>query len=241
MSVDILISGVLLLAVAGAFFVSSSAGLGGSLVLVPALALLLGTKEGVAMAALLLAANNVVKAVAYRRVLPFRASAVIMALTMVGSLGGATLLVLVPERVVTIAVILSLGSALLAERQDLRVRRTAMAPALALASGATSGVSGTSGPLKGVAIRSLTLDRFHTVGAAALVSLGGDLAKTAVFTEASLLSASSFRLAVLATPVMFGATYAGRVFNNRITEQAYQRLFWMVMGGYSVRLLTAVF
>ena len=50
-----------LIAVAVSFTVSASAGLGGSLVLVPILALVLGTKEGVALAALLLAANNVVK------------------------------------------------------------------------------------------------------------------------------------------------------------------------------------
>jgi uncharacterized membrane protein YfcA len=44
-----------------AFVVSASAGLGGSLVLVPAYALVLGTKEGVALAALMLAGNNVAK------------------------------------------------------------------------------------------------------------------------------------------------------------------------------------
>ena len=39
-----------IIAVFGSFFVSASAGLGGSLVLVPTLALVVGTKEGVALA-----------------------------------------------------------------------------------------------------------------------------------------------------------------------------------------------
>ncbi|MFB3051273.1 MAG: sulfite exporter TauE/SafE family protein, partial [Acidimicrobiia bacterium] len=56
---------VTLLAVAVSFMISASAGLGGSLILVPTLALVLGTKEGVALSALLLAANNVVKVIAY--------------------------------------------------------------------------------------------------------------------------------------------------------------------------------
>ena len=46
------------------FAVSASAGLGGSLVMVPTLALFLGSKVGVALAALLLAGNNVVKIIA---------------------------------------------------------------------------------------------------------------------------------------------------------------------------------
>jgi uncharacterized membrane protein YfcA len=43
------------------FTISASAGLGGSLVLVPTLVLFIGPKEGVALAALLLASNNVMR------------------------------------------------------------------------------------------------------------------------------------------------------------------------------------
>ena len=48
-----------LAAAAASFTLSASAGFGGSLILVPALGLLLGIRQGVALAALLLAANNV--------------------------------------------------------------------------------------------------------------------------------------------------------------------------------------
>lgn len=226
-----------LTAAAVSFTVSASAGLGGSLVLVPSLALVLGTKEGVALAALLLAANNVVKVFAYRETLPFRKALVVIVLVAVGAGLGARLLVAAPENVVTVAVIASFVFALLAERLDLSRLRRLGGPVLAFGSGATSGFSGTSGPLKGMAIRHLDLDRAHFVGAASLVSLAGDATKTAVFTEAELLSGNSFLLAVAAVPLMLVATFSGRRINRAIGERGYAWLFWGVMTGYTVRLV----
>jgi len=68
-----------------AFVLSASAGLGGSLLLVPVLASLLGAKQGVAVAALLLAGNNIAKVVAYRRTIPLRAVAVVLVCTVAGT------------------------------------------------------------------------------------------------------------------------------------------------------------
>lgn len=231
---------VTLVAVTVSFMISASAGLGGSLILVPTLALVLGTKEGVALAALLLAANNVVKVIAYRKTLPFRKALLVIVLIALGAALGARLLVATPENVVTVAVIVSFVFALIAERLDLSRIRRAGGPALAFASGATSGFSGTSGPLKGMAIRQLDLDRAHFVGAASLASLAGDLAKTAVFTDAELLGADSFLIAAAAVPLMVGATFAGRHINQVIGERGYTILFWAVMGGYTLRLLLSL-
>lgn len=115
--------------------------------------------------------------------------------------------------------------------------RTTGGPLLAFGSGATSGFSGTSGPLKGMAIRQLSLDRGHFVGAASLASLVGDATKTAVFAEASLLSGSAVLVAILAVPLMIVATFGGRRINHVIGEKGYSVLFWAVMAGYTVRLL----
>lgn len=237
---DLLVGLAVLVGVGTSFFVSASAGMGGSLILVPLLALLLGTKEGIALAALLLAANNVVKMIAYRRVLPFRASGAIVVLTAVGALIGAKLLIAAPERLVAAAVVTSLIVAAVFERRQARLRRTVLAPTLALISGAASGFSGTSGPTKGVAIRSLGLDRLHMVGAAALVSGFGDMTKAAVFTRGELLNTASYQLALMALPLMLLATFAGRQFNHSIGERGYAGLFWVVMGGYVTRLLFTV-
>ena len=226
-----------LAAVVVAFMVSASAGLGGSLVLVPTLALVLGTKEGVAMAALLLAGNNLVKVWAYRKTLPFRKALMVVLLVAVGAWVGARLLVAAPERLVTIAVIVSFIAALVAERLDLTRLRRAGGPLLAFGAGATSGFSGTSGPLKGMSIRQLELDRAHFVGAASLASLAGDATKAAVFTEAQLLTGDSFLIALAAVPLMFIGTLSGRKINRSIGEVGYTALFWLVMAGYTVRLL----
>lgn len=235
---DPVLVGVVLVAVAVSFAVSASAGFGGSLILVPMLALVLGTKSGIALAALLLAANNIVKVWAYRRTLPFRRSIVIIVLVVIGAALGALALVAVPDDVVTIAVLGTFAVAFVIERLDLTRLRRIGAPLLAFISGATSGFSGTSGPLKGLAVRSLAFDRQHLVGALSLVSLAGDVTKTAIWTEASLISADGYLLALAAVPLMLLATMFGWKFNQRIGERGYTGLFWLVMAGYTARLIT---
>lgn len=230
-----------LVAVTVSFLVSASAGLGGSLILVPALALVLGTKEGVALAALLLAANNVVKVIAYRKTLPWRKSIWVIILVSIGAWIGARLLVSAPEDLVTVAVIASFVFALIAERLELSRIRRVEGPVLAFASGATSGFSGTSGPLKGMALRQLDLDRAHFVGAASLVSLAGDATKAAVFTEAGLLTGDSLTVTIMAIPLMLIATFSGRRINFSLGEQGYSYLFWAVMAGYTFRLVSGLY
>ncbi len=227
--------GVLLLVFAS-FTVSASAGLGGSLLLVPTLAFFLGPKEGVALAALLLASNNVMKIAAYRRTLPFRAAAGIIVLIVAGAVVGATLLVKAPAAWVTVGIVFMFVASLLAERFEVDKLRTGFAPFLAFVSGSSSGFSGTSGPLKGVAIRNLDLDRRHFVGAASLASFAGDAAKTAIFADAQLLGRSSILLALAAVPLMAMGTWTGSALNERAGERTFSVLFWTVMTGYSVRL-----
>jgi uncharacterized protein len=227
-------------AVAASFTVSASAGFGGSLVLVPALALVLGTKEGIALAALLLAGNNVVKVLAYRESLPWRKSAAVLACVLAGSAAGGWLLVAAPEDVVAVAVLASFAVAFVVERVDVSRLRRVSPPAFAAAAGLTSGFSGTSGPLKGLAVRGLALDRMHLVGSLSLLSLAGDVAKTAVFADAGLLPAQGAALAVVAVPLMVVATWTGRRINRDVGEVGYTALFWTVMAGYTARLVAGV-
>jgi len=220
-----------------AFLLSASAGFGGSLLLVPALALLLGPKQGIALSALLLMGNNVAKAIAYRRSIPLRAVAVTLILTLAGTFVGAQLLLGAPETWVSAAIILAFAFSFIAERIGTMRWLPISTPLLAFAAGATSGFSGTSGPLKGVALRNLGLDRLHLVGAASIVSLAGDAMKTAIFARAGLLDATSVWVLLLAVPLMLLATLAGRHLNRRMGERAYAALFWAVIAGYSARLL----
>jgi uncharacterized membrane protein YfcA len=228
---------IALTAAAVSFTVSASAGLGGSLLLVPALSLALGTKEGVALAALLLAANNVAKVIAYRKTIPLRPSVWVIVLTMIGSFIGANALVLASETWATVFVIAGIVGSLIVEQIGLARLQKASTPILALGAGLTSGLSGTSGPLKGVALRNLRFDRLHLVGAASAVSLAGDATKLAVFTEAQLLGRESLIMLAMAAPLMVLATLIGRHVNRQMGEVVFARLFWAVMAGYTVRLV----
>lgn len=231
---------VVFLAVAAAFTLSASAGFGGSLILVPTLALVLGTKSGVALAALLLACNNLVKVFAYRKTLPYRKALVVVALVAAGTYLGARLLVTAPERTVTVAVIVGFAAAFLVESLDRARWRRVSSPVLAFAAGATSGFSGTSGPLKGLAVRGLGLDRLHLVGALSLASLVGDATKTAVWTDAALLTGGDYLVALVCVPLMFAATFLGRNINLGIGERGYTGLFWTVMAGCTGRLVAGL-
>ncbi|NNE11189.1 MAG: sulfite exporter TauE/SafE family protein [Ilumatobacter sp.] len=231
---------VVLVSVYAAFAVSASAGLGGSLLMVPTLALFLGSKEGVALAALLLASNNVMKIVAYRETLPFRKASVIVALIVFGAALGSSVLIRAPEIAVTIAIIVMFAASVLAEQLRVERLRAGFAPFLAFVSGASSGFSGTSGPLKGVAIRNLDLDRRHFVGAASLASFAGDATKTAIFADAQLLGRTSVLIALAAVPLMALGTWTGSTINRKAGERTFATLFWTVMAGYSVRLVILI-
>lgn len=227
-----------LIVAAAAFTISASAGLGGSLLLVPSMAILFGAKQGVAVAALLLACNNVAKTIAYRKTIPLAPAAWILVLTVLGSAFGAGLLLAAPEGVVQAAVAAGITIAFMTERVAHRRIRRGAAPLLAFAAGTASGFSGTSGPLKGIAVRCLDLDRRHFVGAASIISLAGDAAKVAVFSSAAAIPTQGWPLLMLTFPLMIGATWCGHRLNHLVGERGYAVLFWSVMAGYTVRLLT---
>jgi uncharacterized protein len=239
-------------AVFAAFTLSATAGFGGSLIMVPALTLLLGPKVGVALSALLLSWNNLFKLIAYRNFVKgvWKPGLAIVAFTLLGVFFGAKLLVAVPEVWVSWSVIVSFALTLAFElwkrlkaatpSQQLPTRRlkfqsTIYAPVLACFSGATSGFSGTSGPLKGVALRNLNLDHMQFVAAASMVSFAGDLLKVGIFAEAGLLQ-GTWNTLLWAVPLMLLGTYAGYRMNRNVEERWFSILFWTVMGAYTLRL-----
>ncbi len=226
-----------LLVAALSFLISAWAGLGGSLLLVPMLSLLLGPKQGVAAAALLLGINNISKTIAYRKTVPLRASFWVLIFNTLGTILGAGLLVVAPDDWVSMVIIVVFGVTFLTEHFQVTRLKQIAAPLLAFFAGATSGFSGTSGPLKGIALRALQLDRLHFVGAASVVSMVGDLTKATVFAEASLLDGTAWPFVVVSVPLMGLATLLGRRFNRSLGEHVHKIAFWTVMGGYSLRLL----
>jgi hypothetical protein len=47
-------------------------------------------------------------------------------------------------------------------------------------------------------------------------------------------------MAAIAIPLMAGGTAVGRRLNSRVGERGFAVLFWSVMTGYSIRLLTII-
>lgn len=223
-----------------ALFVSSIAGYGGSLVLVPALAAILGPKEGIALAALLLAWNNVFKVVAYRQTLALRQAWPLLMVTAAGVWVGAQLLINLSSDLIMWTIVVVTAASLVTELvvgdRALRVRRHAAVPAMA-ASSVLSGISGSSGPLKGVAIRSLGLPRLEHVGAAASVSLVADGLKVELFASAGILRDIHVATLLVALPMMPVGAWLGRAINRRITEDAFRWVFWTIVGGYTLRMV----
>jgi len=221
------------------FALSASAGMGGSIILIPALALMLGPKEAIVVGAFLLGSNNVFKILAYRKDVPIRASFSIIVLIALGSVAGASLMVTAPEKWVGTGIIVAIGLGLLFDGRMLSSYfRRVSSSAFALSAGITSGFSGTSGPMKGVALKSLGLQRMELVGAASVVSFVGDASKSLVFFGNSLFVDWNSTLILCSLPLMPVATWLGRYINVSMGEQAYRALFWLVMTGYSIRLLS---
>ncbi len=219
------------------FMLSASAGLGGSLILVPAMAMFFGTKQSIALASLLLGCNNVFKVIAYYRTIPIKAAIGIVLMTILGAGIGAKLLVDAPEHWVNLVVIAIFVFTFFVEFKKLNTVKRGSSLLFAFCAGATSGFSGTSGPLKGVSLRNLNLNRFYFVGAASVVSLAGDTTKAAVFMNESFFKEIPWSILFGTVLIMPFAVFAGRFVNKKIGEQAYNILFWLVITGYTVRLL----
>lgn len=100
-----------------------------------------------------------------------------------------------------------------------------------------SGFSGTSGPLKGISIRSLGLPRLEHVGLASCVSLIGDVLKVELFAQAGLLPDIEWYLVAVVVPVMPVAAWVGRRVNERIDESIFRWVFWSVVGAYCLRMM----
>lgn len=230
---------VLLLATFASLFVSSIAGYGGSLLLVPVLGLIIGPKDGVALAALLLGWNNVFKVIAYRRTLALRQGWALLVVTAVGVWFGARLLISAPDDAVVwsivAATIVSLAIDAFGADKVLRARRHTAVPLMG-ASAVLSGVSGSSGPLKGISVRSLNLPRLEHVGLASSVSLVADVLKVELFATAGLFEDLDLAVLAIALPVMPVAAWVGRSVNRRVNESAFRWIFWSVVGGYTLRM-----
>lgn len=237
---------MILILSASVFFaclISATVGQGGSLLMVPAMIGLFGPKNGVAIAALFLALNNVFKMVAYFKHIPRQAMS-LSVVTFIGAFVGASLMAQAPDRLVLAAVVLMMIAAFFIEllpRPERQVQGSLphwLSYCYAGTAGVTSGFSGTSGPLKGLSVKMMQLPPIQVVGGLTLLSFIGDVTKVGVFLSSGLISphfVATWWWIVLLMPL---ATGLGRYLNTKkITPRAFNILFWSVMALYAARLI----
>ncbi len=102
--------------------------------------------------------------------------------------------------------IITLSATFIIERMQLFSTARSSSPLLAFGAGATSGFSGSVGPLKGIALRNMEFDRRYMVGAVSAVSLAGDAMKATIFTQNALLDSTPWLIVLCALPLMPLAT-----------------------------------
>ena len=225
--------------VLGSFFamtLSATVGFGGSLLLVPVMLLFFPPVAAIAIAALGLGINSVGKFAIYRKDIPWKQS---LPLALIASLVGAasTLLLLsIPPEMAITAIVGVLILSVIGEFIPLPEPASRIGAYLGIAiASIASGISGTSGPTKGLALRSLQLPKEKMVAASTLVSMFGDLSKVVVFFSSGLYQDYPGVVLVLCfiSPL---ACATGFFVNRKATEKGFRVLFWAVVLGYAARL-----
>ena len=103
-------------------------------------------------------------------------------------------------------------------------------------SGLCSGLSGTSGPLKGLAVKCYMNSKVEIVAAAAVLSLATDTVKSVIYLTQYTPTTLTIEWLLYSVAVMPIATGLGRYINKAMSLKAYEVLFYFVMTGYIFRL-----
>lgn len=215
---------------------SASCGLGGSLLLIPTLTLMIGVKEGIVLSSILLGLNNVVKTFYYRHNIKIKASIALLVPMVIGSAIGALLMVQLNSRFLGFFLLAHICISFFIQRFSNNRIQKATGLGYAGLAGICSGLSGTSGPLKGIAVRCFHQSKTSLVATASIISLASDAVKSSVYvTQLSDLSFNPFIIAfgVISMPI---ASRLGKHINEQMSNRAYDALFYMVMSGYVLRL-----
>ncbi len=215
---------------------SASCGLGGSLLLIPTLTLLLGVKEGIVLSSILLGLNNVVKTFYYRHHIKLKASLFLLLPMIIGSAIGALLMVQLNSKLLGFFLLAHICISFFVQRFSTGSIQRATGIGYAGLAGLCSGLSGTSGPLKGIAVRCFHQSKTALVATASVISLASDAVKSGVYlSQLSGIQLNTFVIAfgLVSMPI---ASSLGKRINEQMTTKAYDALFYTVMSGYVLRL-----
>ncbi|MEJ7737900.1 MAG: sulfite exporter TauE/SafE family protein [Chitinophagaceae bacterium] len=218
------------------FLVSASCGMGGSLILIPALTLLFGIKESIIISSILLGLNNLVKVIFFRQYIRFRPILWIMLFIFAGAGIGAVLLLSINEKVVAVILLVHVIFSFFFQRNQHYEIRKKISWLIAFTAGLFSGIAGTSGPLKGIALKCNVFEKLELVAAASIISLVSDSTKSIIYLTRYSPEKFPTEILLFSIIVMPIATGLGKKLNQRLSQTAYDALFYCVLSGYVVRL-----
>lgn len=219
------------------FLVSSSCGLGGSLILIPVLSAVLGIKEGIVVASILLGINNLVKVFFFRRGIKLKPISFLLVLMIAGTVIGSFLMLKADTNFLTGFLIFHLLLAFFIQRKATISVQRKTGLTYSFLSGFCSGLSGTSGPLKGLAVKCYMNEKLGIVAAASVLSLATDTTKSVIYLSQYTPTALTMEWFIYSIVVMPIATALGRYINQTMSLKAYEVLFYFVMTGYVFRLV----
>ena len=231
---EIIITGLLIFI---AFLVSASCGLGGSLILIPGLSWILGIKEGIVVSAVLLGSNNLVKLFFYRKDIRLRPSLRLLVCMVAGAIGGALLMMQADPKLLSLFLLFHILLSFFIQVKSSETSRKTAGSVFSFLSGFCSGLAGTSGPLKGLAVKTYMGNKAEIVATASLLSFATDSTKAIIYLNnfsSDILQVQWLVYSILVMPV---ATGLGRFLNRNMSVKAYEALFYFVMSGYVLRLL----
>lgn len=224
----------------GAFFsmtLSAAIGFGGSLLMIPAMLIFFPPKVAVAIAALGLGVNNVGKVMVYRADIPWKKALPLALITMIVAGASSQALLMVPDGIALNVIVSIYAVSLLGEFVQLPKMLSNVAAYIGIAiASISSGLSGTAGPTKGLAIRSLGLPKTEMVATGSLISLFGDVSKMTVFFYAGAYEGHLMEFIVFIALVPF-ACACGYKLNRGTSEGKFRLLFWAIVGAYTLRVI----
>jgi uncharacterized membrane protein YfcA len=231
---DILFPGILIFI---SFLVSASCGLGGSLILIPGLSWILGIKEGIVMSSLLLGLNNLVKLFFYRKEIRCRPSFQLLFLMLAGTALGALLMLKANSKLLSLFLFVHVLLSFLIQHKATETVKRKTGLLFSFLSGFCSGFTGTSGPLKGLAVKCFMNIKTEVVAAASILSLASDSLKSTIYLQNFSTDIVNLQWLGYSIIIMPLATWMGRSLNKKMSSRAYDTLFYFVMGGYVIRIL----
>lgn len=220
------------------FLISASAGMGGSLLLIPTLSYFIGVRDGIIISSVLLGLNNCFKIIAFFKYIQLSKIVFLMAFMLIGAILGSLLMMKMDENILAVILFINIIFAFIIEKNAATGVRKKISWIYSWLSGFCSGISGTSGPLKGMAIKCLDLNKMQIVATASILSFATDSTRAFIYlSNYNPLAGNSFNLLLASICMMPVATVLGKKINHKISNVAYDVLFFSILSGYVARLV----